>query len=675
VSSSGVLGRTYRPALDGVRAVAVIAVIAYHVSSLLPAGFLGVDIFFVLSGYLITALLLQERLARGRVRLAEFWARRARRLLPAVLLLLAVTAVVTAYDAPVATFDARRSDMISTLLYVANWHFIATDQSYFATFTGVSPLRHMWSLAIEEQFYVAWPLLVGAVMAAPSVRRDTAKLAFWVLAAALASAVCMAVLYDAANPSRSYFGTDVRAHSLLVGCALALMISARPQLLNGEAAALARRVWPLVIGMLAIALVTFSDQGGFYYHGGSLLFALAVAALLWVIEAAPRSAPAAMLSTAPFRWVGMTSYGLYLWHWPILVWIGDPRAGFDALPTQLAEIGLTIAVATASFYLLERPIREGRAPWVGFSRRRLLIAAAVSFQFVWFAALMGTMVTSANSEVARGLKDLSDTPCPPGSPALGTGGRFTWCTLLQPTTPGAPVIATAGDSTARALDPGLKALTADRGWGYVQAAQGGCTFVGLLMPNDTDPAEVISKRECATQVPSVLAAVSARSRPDVWIVSDRVLVSAPLVLDDGRVLRSGAERETRIAAALRAALRRLVASGAQVVIVGSPPVSEPADCVVRERAPLCDNEIYTTRDRPTQALARIYRRVLPSFGRRVAHVSIEDVVCPRAGRCPAVIDGVLARYDGIHYTATFSRRIVPVIVARAQRAGAEFSDR
>jgi peptidoglycan/LPS O-acetylase OafA/YrhL len=451
---------TYRPALDGVRAVAVVAVIAYHVTSVLPAGFLGVDVFFVLSGYLITTLLLRERLAHGRVRFAEFWARRARRLLPAALLLLAVTALVTAYDAPVATFDERRADLISTLLYAANWHFIATDQSYFATFAGVSPLRHMWSLAIEEQFYVAWPLIVAAAMTSPTARRDPAKLALWVLAAAVASAVLMAAMYDAENPSRSYFGTDTRAHALLVGCVLAVVVAARPQLLAAPAARkLAERAWPIVVGLLAAAFVTFSDQGGVYYHGGSLLFALAVAALLWVVEAAPRSVLAALLSTAPFRWVGMTSYGLYLWHWPILVWIGDPRAGFDPLSTQVAEIGLTVTAAAASFYLLERPIRAGRAPWIGTSRRRLVIATVISFELVWFAAVMSTTITSSNSAIARGLKDLSDTPCPAGSPAVGTAGRFSWCFRTAATSTGdGTVIATIGDSTARALDPGLMTL-------------------------------------------------------------------------------------------------------------------------------------------------------------------------------------------------------------------------
>src|SRR3954451_1760632 len=163
---TGATGRGYRPALDGVRAVAVLAVIAYHVSDKKPSGgFLGVDVFFVLSGYLITSLLLEERAARGSMRLAGFWARRARRLLPAVLLLVAVCAVVVARIDPAATFAARRDDMLSTLAYVANWHFIASDQSYFALATDASPMRHMWSLAIEEQYYALWPLIVLVALA------------------------------------------------------------------------------------------------------------------------------------------------------------------------------------------------------------------------------------------------------------------------------------------------------------------------------------------------------------------------------------------------------------------------------------------------------------------------------------------------------------------------------
>ena len=665
----------YRPALDGVRAVAVIAVIAYHVSSLLPAGFLGVDIFFVLSGYLITSLLLRDGLEHGRVRLAEFWARRARRLLPALLALLAVTAVVTAYDAPVSTFGERRGDLISTLLYVANWHFIATDQSYFATFAGVSPLRHMWSLAIEEQFYVVWPLVMGAVLAAPAARRDPAKLALWALAAAVVSTVAMALVYDPANPSRSYFGTDTRAHELLVGCALAMLLAGRPGLHAGPAAAaLARRAWPPVVALLAVALVTFDDQGGVYYQGGSLAFALAVAALLWVVEADPRSAPAALLSIAPLRWIGVVSYGLYLWHWPIVVWIGDPRAGADPLTTQLAEVALTVVVAAVSFYALERPIRSGRAPWLGFSRRRLVLATLVCFELVWLLAVMGTIVTTSNSAVARGLHDSSDATCPAGSPRLGPGGRFEWCLRIAPVPAGGPVIATAGDSTARALDPGLRVVAADRGWGYVQAAQGGCSFTALLMPSAVSPAAVASGRACVAYVPQVHAQVAERTDPTVWIVADRVLTVVPVVQDDGRVLRAGGLRDALIVRATRDALRRLRSGGAQVVVVGTPPVAEPADCVLKRRAAACDNVSFSRRDPVTTHAEQVVRRVVRQFGAGVVYVDIDDLLCPRV-RCPALVGGVLARYDGLHYSATFSRRLVPQIVARAQHQGIEFSRR
>ena len=190
---------SYRPALDGVRAVAVLSVIAYHVGWL-RGGFLGVDIFFVLSGYLITTLLLREFDSKGRIALSNFWFRRARRLYPAVLLLVVACLLeAVRIQSEAATLAARRADILSTLFYYANWHFIATDQSYFAAFLGASPLRHMWSLAIEEQFYLLWPLLLIVVL-----RVCRRALLPAVLIGAVASALAMALLYSRSNPSRAY---------------------------------------------------------------------------------------------------------------------------------------------------------------------------------------------------------------------------------------------------------------------------------------------------------------------------------------------------------------------------------------------------------------------------------------------------------------------------------------
>src|SRR5436309_2477777 len=222
-----------RPALDGVRAVAVLAVIGYHVGSRLPGGFLGVDVFFVLSGYLITTLILRERAARGRIDLARFWARRARRLLPAGLLLVAACALMTTHNVPVSEFEARRGDMLATVFYYANWHFIAASESYFALFVGRSPLEHTWSLAIEEQFYVLWPLLVMSIgLLRPGVRASLGL----IVAGVAASAAWMVAIYDPTNPTRAYIGTDTRAHTLLIGALLAVVLFGRPGLLTSDRA-------------------------------------------------------------------------------------------------------------------------------------------------------------------------------------------------------------------------------------------------------------------------------------------------------------------------------------------------------------------------------------------------------------------------------------------------------
>ena len=212
------------PALDGLRGVAVAAVVVNHLRPhALPGGWLGVDIFFVLSGYLITTLLLREHEQRGRLDLGRFYSRRARRLLPALFLLLGVVAVVARFSPDEPGFTGLRGDGFAALGYVANWRFIATGASYFNTFAP-SPLRHLWSLAVEEQFYLLWPLVLILVLR----RHGPRAVGVTAVVLALASATAMAVMYGSgAHISRIYFGTDTHAHSVLIGCALAA-IGPRP---------------------------------------------------------------------------------------------------------------------------------------------------------------------------------------------------------------------------------------------------------------------------------------------------------------------------------------------------------------------------------------------------------------------------------------------------------------
>jgi peptidoglycan/LPS O-acetylase OafA/YrhL len=214
---------TYQPALDGLRALAVAAVVAFHLDEQgLTGGFLGVDAFFVLSGFLITTLLVLEFRRHDGIGLLAFWGRRARRLLPALLLLILAVAIFAWIEVPTDELGRLRGDGIAGLFYVANWRFVASGQSYFDLFTSPSPFRHLWSLAIEEQFYLVWPLVTLACL---RLARGRLRLLATVAAVGVVgSAVVMAILYEADDPSRAYYGTDAHAHPILVGVLLALIL-------------------------------------------------------------------------------------------------------------------------------------------------------------------------------------------------------------------------------------------------------------------------------------------------------------------------------------------------------------------------------------------------------------------------------------------------------------------
>jgi peptidoglycan/LPS O-acetylase OafA/YrhL len=636
----------YRPALDGIRAVAVGAVIAYHLGWI-RGGFLGVDVFFVLSGYLITTLLLQEVRRSGAVDLPGFWARRARRLLPAVVLLVLVLLVeLDSIQSESAALSERRDDIVATLLYFANWHFIASDQSYFASFVGVSPLRHTWSLAIEEQFYLLFPLLLLLVA---RFAKSVSALLSLIVVGILGSTALMALTYDAANPSRAYFGTDARIHVLLVGAALAVFLHQRPQLVaSARAQRLARVMLPATAAVILATFLLLRDQEAAFYHGGALAFACVVALSLWSLEAVPDSVGARGISVGPVRWMGKISYSLYLWHWPVIIWVTSFVLVGSAQQSLLAIVA-TFAMATFSFYVVERPIRQGHVPWLGASRRRLAVAVPVSLALVVGLTIHVTSDRSANR---------SETPCPPGSPTVA---GLRWCVQSDPVRAGAPVVATAGDSTSRSLSPGLISVAERRGWRYVQAGQNGCSIL---------PLEFTAGDEgCANGVPRVLAAVKAQLAPDVWLVSDVFAMSA-LREPDGSVIETGDPRRTAtVLAALRRTVLTLTSGGGEVVLIEIPPEGAPEQCGARTEGRLCGAASYSVRDGKHRAFATLLRRLAAAMPERATYVPVADVLCGRHGQCPYLVDGVPARYDGVHYTAEFSRKIARIIIARAERAG------
>ena len=331
----------YLPALDGVRACAVVAVMLFHGGiPHMDGGFMGVDAFFVLSGFLITSLLIGEWRQTLSIKLGAFWARRARRLLPALLLMLLFVAFFASVIVPKGTYGALRLDALATLLYVSNWHFILVNSNYFNETAASSPLLHTWSLAVEEQFYVIWPLVVLAVM---HFTRSLRALFALCCAAAVASATWMYVVYDGGlNTNRAYLGTDTRSQCLFIGCALAVGLVLLSHRAHEEGRLAKGELWRpegatgralcAVLGMIgaagAIALwVLTTSVSSFPYSGGFFLIGLAVACIILSAVAAPRSIVPRVLTLTPVRYVGRISYGLYIWHWPIFIWLDHARTG------------------------------------------------------------------------------------------------------------------------------------------------------------------------------------------------------------------------------------------------------------------------------------------------------------------------------------------------------------
>ena len=346
----------HQPALDGLRGVAVIAVLIWHdalthdPNGWLRGGFLGVDLFFVLSGFLITSLLLLEHRRTGRYVSVQFWIRRARRLLPAVFVLLLI---VCAYAVFVASpFDLRdlRSEGLATLFYVQNWYVIGVHD------LSASALGHTWSLSIEEQFYLIWPVALLALSRVCS--HDKRRLVASLSALACLAALLMSALYVHGNHGRVFYGTDTRSQGLFVGAALAVLVSGGSELRQRSTRI---RIEILgVVGAVALALLLthVTTDTDWLYHGGFLLTSIASAC---VIAAAvqPAGAVRRALSWRPLRAVGLISYGLYLYHWPIYLWLERPRVALSGYPLFALRLAVTFIVATASYHFVERPIRRG----------------------------------------------------------------------------------------------------------------------------------------------------------------------------------------------------------------------------------------------------------------------------------------------------------------------------
>jgi peptidoglycan/LPS O-acetylase OafA/YrhL len=491
----------HEPVLDGLRGLGVAAVVAFHLGHL-RGGFLGVDLFFVLSGYLITSLLVQERARHGTTKLGAFWARRAKRLLPALFLLLAGVGVLIAVLAPAADRGRLRGDGLSSLFYVNNWVRVGRTTSYWDMFRDPSPLDHMWSLAIEEQFYLVWPLVFLGVCALVARRvRSTDRTAFRALsliclAGTGLSFAILAALYHPGSTNRAYFGTDARVGAILLGGLLALAGAAwqwspprRPAWAVNAAALVAMAV-------LGASVVFVDGLAPWYYRGGLLAFAVATVVVIATTTGGRGGLVAGGLSWAPLRGLGLISYGVYLWHWPVIVYLTPRRTSLHGVTLDAVRVGVTLAVALASYHLVEQPIRAGA---LRGRPARLATLGAIALVAV---LLVRTTVPGDAGPV--GLGPLADPTTP-----------ITVAPVPARLDDGAFRVLVVGDSGPVFLQPGLASVARRQGAAVVSQGEQGCSVLLPEYRSQLLDGQVLHTPPGCEDRRARWARIAGRFRPDV----------------------------------------------------------------------------------------------------------------------------------------------------------------
>lgn len=454
----------HQPGLDGLRGLAVALVVLFHADiSWMSGGFLGVSMFFTLSGYLITSLLLTEFEQRGRIDLRNFWSRRLRRLAPASLAAIVIVVALASWLSTSSEASRIKGDAVSAALYVSNWRFVVAEHSYADLFSAPSPLLHIWSLSIEEQLYVVVPLLVFGALALGWSRR---RLGAVLLVLAVASTITGIAV---SGVDRVYYGTDTRAAELLLGAVLACFAGHR---LTGSVSARMSRVANGAgsLALLAVIVLSIASDTRSGWVAGGALPAFALLSVVLVVASVVPGPIRASLSIAPLRALGRISYGVYLVHWPVFVFLPEERLGFGGFGRVVVCVAITLVVSLASHRWFERPIREGR---------RLVEAprAASAFAVGVVVSAVLPLVVLADGPGAPSTTPVVLVTTTSAAPIDDTAGEADGA----PTTSSAPTersltLLVIGDSTANNVARAL-ADVGDPNLGVIDAGVIGCPLV------------------------------------------------------------------------------------------------------------------------------------------------------------------------------------------------------
>ena len=676
------------PRLDGIRALAVLLVLFFHGGfSWAGGGFFGVDVFFVLSGFLITGLLLSEFAQTATLCLGRFWVHRIRRLMPALLALLVVVGLWAEFCAPSNSLHQTRVDALSSLFYANNWNLAHGTQGYFAALSSAipRPLLHTWSLSIEEQFYLIWPVVVLIVL---KLTRSLRLLFAIALTGAVASAVEMALLiHGGVNQARVYYGTDTRSQAVLIGAALAVLLSHplrnvtdRPQRVTLSLvrpialSPIAKRLLSLAgalsfLGLLLLA-TQVNDQTVWFYHGGFFLFSVITAALIASVVLLPEARWASFLELRPVRYIGAISYGLYLWHWPLFLFLNHERTGLGGVDLFALRMGCTFLVAALSLKFLELPIRRG-------SLHGLRGAAVLVVSIALVAGLLlagtsgGTSALQQQGPAGKLQRLLSETTNQ--TLKYTNDGTQPMVPVVSSSGSGPNRLLVLGDSEAVFLSVGLQGVATQAGMTFAQDGVLGCGYVntpslldGVLQPGKVGmrgfPAQFVP---CATQLTRWTADVTAFQPDLILLVNGAFDVHDQFFMGKWtNILNPDFARHER--SAIQLAVDTLKPSGATIVLTTAPFYHQPEQL---DGSPWPEDDPARVR-----TYNRIVEEIAAANAPQVKVLDINKILDPTGVFAPTFQGAPYFMDDGIHLNSTgatlLSKQIIPQLSEWAQQSRA-----
>ncbi|MEU5561602.1 acyltransferase family protein [Micromonospora musae] len=686
----------FRGDIEGLRAVAVLLVLVGHTNlAALPGGFVGVDVFFVISGYLITGLLVKELSETGRISIAGFYARRIRRLLPAAAVVLIASLVLAYLFLPRLRWSSTGWDVVASGLYVMNWRLAEQAVDYLQADEAPSILQHFWSLAVEEQFYLVWPMLLIAVTwtlfrrgrrTGPASRRRFERRLLIGLAMVAIPSLAWSIHLSQSNPSQAYFHSTTRMWELALGGGLAILSHHLTRLPRWLAVGLG---WGGVAAVVTAGLVITPDLAFPGYV--ALLPTLGAAAVIAAGPAAGRGGPIALLGLAPIRLVGALSYSLYLWHWPLLV-AAEARFG-ELTPAQAAVVvTLSVVPAALTYRLVENPIRFSlhfprQAAKLGAAATGIPVVAAILFQLtVWPPARPPADLTTAMPPLAVTATGSAEASQPTfGAGVLGEDPRGSAagkpadrvetmtpdalaaredlpatyrerCLLqvteaaLKPCVYGDPdanfTVVLAGDSHAAHWLPALQPVAEANNWRLVTHIKGSCPVLSEPIRYRDKPFD-----SCTEWNERLRTTLTGPERPQLLILSSLTYYPAP----DGQVLTGAAAQRARTQA-MRDTWTGYAQAGLRTLVIRDVPYPgiDVPECVSENRTKLTRCAVPRA-----EALRLSEPQVEAAKGLKdVRLLDFNDSICP-AERCAPVIGGVLIYRDEGHLTATYARSLAP----------------